>query len=75
MEMQQMYEKQTSFNGKLEPTELVEKVGRIINTLKFKNPSFIQNTNVIFENKKTVPMEQLFALYAINKISSIANGK
>jgi len=75
MEMQQMYEKQISFNGKLEPTELVEKVGRIINGLKFKNPNFIQNTNVIFENKRTVPMEQLFALYAINKISSIANGK
>jgi DNA (cytosine-5)-methyltransferase 1 len=72
-QLQDMYEKQTSFDGMLEPTELVDEVGRILNKIGCSDKDFIQDEMVIFENKKNVPIKQLFALYAINKISTIAN--
>ena len=34
-----------------------------------------QTKNIIFQNKEKVPVVQFFALYAINKISTIANNK
>jgi len=74
-DLQRMYEKQEAFEDLLEPTELVEKVNEIINEIKFKKSHLIQNGMSIFENKDKIPMSQVFALYAINKITSIANQK
>lgn len=73
-ELQSMYEEQTSYADLLEPTELVEEVSRLILTSKVKKELFNQEEQIIFKNKEAVPVKQLLALYAINKISSVANG-
>ena len=75
LDLQKMYEEQIAFENLLEPTELVEKVYEIISQIKFNNSHFTQNGTVVFVNKDIIPMSQVFALYAINKISSIANKK
>lgn len=72
-ELQKMYEEQIAFKNLLEPTELVEKVSEIINQIKFKNTDYTQSKTIVFENKDIIPMSQVFALYAINKITTIAN--
>jgi DNA (cytosine-5)-methyltransferase 1 len=74
-DLQKMYELQRSENEYLEPTELVEKVAELISDLKVKNEFFVQKEKQIFQNKKKVPASQLLALYAINKITSLANKK
>lgn len=70
--LQEMYEQQQNIANYLEPTVLVDYVSELINNLKFEEPSFRQSTFKIF-NKDIVPKKQLFALYAINKICSMAN--
>jgi DNA (cytosine-5)-methyltransferase 1 len=70
--LQEMYEKQKSLNGFLEPTKLVEEVSKIVARFDKKNELFIQNKFKIFD-KEVVPKKQLYALYALNKIISIAN--
>ncbi len=70
-ELQEMYESQRSIGNLLEPTELIEEVARLIEKLEVGKEEFVQNRRTIFKNKETVPVKQLFALYAINKISSI----
>jgi len=70
--LQKMYEEQQSIGGYLEPTTLVEFVGELINKLEFKEPVFVQKDIKIF-NKDAVPKKQLFALYALNKVITIAN--
>jgi len=72
-QLQLMYEQQFSANNLLEPTELIEEVSNIINSLKLTDQQFEQNGTVVFKHKKTVPAKQLCALYVINKICSIAN--
>lgn len=74
-DLQKMYEEQTGYNNLLEPTELVEKVNKIINKIEFDNSNHKQKNKNIFTKKNIIPMSQVFALYAINKISSIANNK
>jgi DNA (cytosine-5)-methyltransferase 1 len=71
--LQEMYELQHGVDNYLEPTELIDKVAEIISSYKFVDPNFEQNDDKIFI-KKIVPKKQLLALYAINKICSIANG-
>lgn len=73
-ELQNMYEEQSSENHWLEPTELVEEVSRLIDNSRTKNVIFKQEDQTIFI-KEAVPFNQLLALYAINKISSLANQK
>jgi DNA (cytosine-5)-methyltransferase 1 len=73
--MQELYELQVSNCSLMEPTELVDEINYILNQIKFKETEFDQNDGMIFKHKKRVPAKQLFALYAINKISSIANLK
>ena len=68
--LQEMYEKQTSSAPYLEPTELVEKVSHIINDLRISKEMFDQNGKAIFKKKESIPLKQLFALYAINKIAT-----
>ena len=74
-DLQRMYEKQLSEEGFLEPTELVTKVKDIINKYKPKKSVLHQKEHTIFKYKEKVPKEQLLALYAINKISTVANNK
>jgi DNA (cytosine-5)-methyltransferase 1 len=73
-ELQEMYELQKSTKGLLEPTLLVEEIAKIINELDSSNAMFKQGETKIFK-KQTVPKKQLYALYALNKITSIANLK
>ncbi|QNM84154.1 DNA cytosine methyltransferase [Polaribacter pectinis] len=72
-DLQKMYEEQIAFENLLEPTELVEKINEIITQIKFKNTDYIQSDTIVFKNKDIIPMSQVFALYAINKITTIAN--
>lgn len=71
--LQEMYELQRSKDGFLEPTELVEEVKILVEKLGIKKEKYEQKDKTIFKNKESVPVKQLFALYAINKISSTAN--
>lgn len=71
--LQEMYESRLSQNSLLEPTLLIEELARIIEKLDVEDDSFIQNGEVIFRHKKIIPLKQLFALYAINKITTKAN--
>lgn len=75
LDLQIMYENQLAYDNFLEPTEIIERVNEIINGIKFKNTYLVQNETVVFEHKDKIPMSQVFALYAINKISTIANQK
>jgi DNA (cytosine-5)-methyltransferase 1 len=70
--LQKMYEEQHNIENYLEPTALVDYVGELINELEFKFPIFKQEGVKIF-NKDIVPKKQLFALYALNKVVTIAN--
>jgi DNA (cytosine-5)-methyltransferase 1 len=71
--LQEMYETQQSEGVLLEPTERVVEVGRFIELLGVDKRDFTQEELTIFKYKKQVPVSQLFALYALNKISTIAN--
>lgn len=71
--LQEMYENQISYPPFLEPTELIEEIGTIIDNLKIEKQEYEQSEIVIFSNKNKVPLKQIFALYAINKVSSLAN--
>lgn len=71
--MQEMYENRRSQMSLLEPTLLIEEIASVIDKLQVENDSLVQNGELIFRYKKTVPAKQLFALYAINKITTKAN--
>ncbi|TVZ60040.1 DNA (cytosine-5)-methyltransferase 1 [Flavobacteriaceae bacterium MAR_2010_105] len=73
IQLQDMYEKQTAFENFKEPTQLVDEIASIIEKVGCTNSNYEQNKLVVFEKKSNVPIKQVFALYAINKISSIAN--
>lgn len=74
LELQKLYEEQKSSNRYTEPTVLVDSVLELINKLNLEKMEVEQNKLRVFEHKDKVPVRQLFALYAINKISTIANG-
>lgn len=73
-ELQKLYELQKSNEKYTEPAELVELVKEVIGRYEVANIEIDQGENKIFKYKDKVPVKQLFALYAINKISTIANG-
>lgn len=73
-ELQRLYEQQKSSKRYTEPTELVDLVQDLIYKLNIENKEIEQTHYKIFKHKEKVPLKQLFALYAINKISTIANG-
>jgi DNA (cytosine-5)-methyltransferase 1 len=74
--LQEMYEAQKSRGNFLEPAKLVEEVASIINKFKFREDDYIQKkARMVFTHKETVPKKQIMALYAINRIVSIANRK
>lgn len=72
-ELQTLYELQKSSTKYAEPTELVDLVQEIINELKIENIEIEQKKLIVFKYKEKIPVKQFFALYAINKISTIAN--
>jgi len=74
-ELQKLYEFQKSTIRYTEPTELVDLVQEIIDELKVENVEVEQKKLIVFKHKEKVPLKQIFALYAINKISTIANYK
>lgn len=71
--LQEMFEVQRSSGKYVEPVELVQWVGEIIDALVTEESNFDQNGPILFK-KKSMPKKQVMALYAINKICSIANG-
>jgi len=72
-ELQTLYELQQSTKSRIEPTELVDLIKEVIDKLKIENKEIEQSGVKIFKYKEKVPIKQLFALYAINKISTMAN--
>jgi len=74
-QLQEMYEKQISFENLQEPTILVDEIAEIIDNVGCPDSFFEQKEKIIFKNKSIVPIKQVLALYAVNKISSIANNK
>jgi len=71
--LQEMYEIQKSIGKYIEPVELVDTIGELIEEIVMNEPNFNQKGNSPFK-KKSVPKKQVMALYAINKICSLANG-
>lgn len=71
--LQEMHERQISQDGYLEPIKLVEKIADIIHELDENKDLYIQREQCIFPSKLSIPEKQVMALYAINKISTIAN--
>lgn len=73
--LQEMYEKQKSISKYKEPTELVDEITLILDKLRIDDKKLKQENNEIFLYKEEIPIRQIFALYAINKIASITNSK
>lgn len=72
-ELQNLFEKQTEIDGKKDPTELIEELKNIIDSL-IQDETTIDNDKVnVFKHKAKIPLRQVFALYGVNKIASIAN--
>ena len=74
-ELQKLYEVQKSNSKYTEPTELVDSIQDLIEKLYIEKTEVEQNRIKVFKYKDKVPVKQFFALYAINKISTIANEK
>ena len=72
--LQDMYETQRSKGEYIEPVELVDTIGELIEAIEMKEPNFDPKGKRLFK-KKSIPKKQVMALYAINKICSIANGE
>jgi len=73
--LQELYENHTNQRKHKNPISLIEEISDIIDRMKIENLTFNQNGTKVFKHKDSVPLKQLFALYAINKLSSIANEK
>lgn len=72
--LQEMYETQRSIGKYNEPVDLVERIAEIIDSIVTEESNFDQNGKRLF-TKKSIPKKQVMALYAINKMCSIANGE
>lgn len=74
IELQKLYEEQKSSNKFTEPTELVDLIKNMIEELKIQKSEVKQSKLKVFLYKEKIPVTQFFALYAINIISTVANG-
>lgn len=72
-ELQNLFEKQTEIAGKKDPTELIEELKKIIDSLINDEMSIDNDEVKVFKHKAKIPLKQLFALYGTNRIASIAN--
>jgi DNA (cytosine-5)-methyltransferase 1 len=70
--LQEMYEAQRSQGTYMEPVELIEMLGKLIDAIHMNDPDYVPPRRASFK-KLAIPKKQLMALYAINKICSIAN--
>lgn len=73
-ELQSMYEKRMCTGAYLEPIKLVDEVACIVSKYVKQGEVYEQKKQRVFK-KDIVPTRQLFALYALNKISSVTNNK
>lgn len=74
-ELQFLFEQNSKRGLKLNPPDLVEELKKVIEKFNVNNEFFIQEKTRFFKHKKRVPLNQVFALYGINKICSISNKK
>jgi len=72
VELQRIYDDQVSEPRFLGPAALIDRVVEIIDMLEISE-SLQTEAKDIFPYKTYIPQRQLFALYAINKICSVAN--
>jgi DNA (cytosine-5)-methyltransferase 1 len=72
-ELQSLYERRSESSNLLGPIELLDEIRRIIDSLDIQNEVFLQEKEIIFEDKKEIPVKQLLALYAISLIAAKAN--
>jgi DNA (cytosine-5)-methyltransferase 1 len=72
-ELQFLFENQIEIDGKKDPTELIEELKTIINSLQPKDINIGKEDVNVFKHKTKIPLKQVFALYAVNKIASVAN--
>ena len=72
--LQDMYEKQTSIGKYYNPVKLIDELKHLIESFDNNNEMFITKNTEVFKKEK-VSKKQLYALYAINKIISVANNK
>ena len=73
-ELQNLYEARVSKNGYLEPTKLIDQVAILVNNFVKAGEVYEQKGLRVFK-KDVVPVRQLLALYALSKISTVANNK
>ncbi|MCW7498313.1 DNA cytosine methyltransferase [Leptospira levettii] len=73
--LQTLYEKNINQSNYVNPTELISSISQIIQKLNIPEKYISKNEVNIFKFKEKIPAKQVFALYAINKITSIANAK
>jgi DNA (cytosine-5)-methyltransferase 1 len=73
-EMQTLYETRSSVGGYLEPTRLIDEVAGLVNKFAKQGEVYEQQEGKVFK-KDIIPKRQLFALYALNKISTVTNNK
>ncbi len=71
--LQELYVEHGFDDEKPGPVQLVRDIAAIIGKLDIGDATFPQETVCVFEGKKSVPLKQLFALYAMSKISDAAN--
>ena len=69
-----MYEKRLGAGRFIGPEELIDNVAKMIDSIEMVEPAFVQEGKKLFR-KNPFPKKQVMALYAINKICSIANGE
>ncbi len=74
-ELQEMHEKQVAIDNLEQPAELVDQIQEILEKIECPDILFKQIGTKVFTEKDKVPLKQLFSLYAINRISTIANQK
>jgi DNA (cytosine-5)-methyltransferase 1 len=71
-ELQHLYETRVSKNGHWEPTKLIDQVAILVNHFAKVGEVYEQKGLRVFK-KDIVPVRQLLALYALNKIATKAN--
>lgn len=72
-ELQRLFEQQTQVDGKKDPIGLIEELKNIINSFDIDGTVVKDKSLQIFKYKNQIPLKQVFALYGINKITSITN--
>lgn len=74
-ELQQLFENQSEFSEKKGPTQLIECIKQKINELDIDGKIIEESSINVFAHKTRIPLKQLYALYGINKIASLANSQ